>query len=102
MKHDRNKHRGDGRTSRLVHFEFYHPTATAVAVAGTFNDWRPQATQMVPLGSGQWRKELVLRPGQYEYRFVVDGEWIPDPLAKVSSPNPFGGINSILAVPNNA
>jgi hypothetical protein len=29
---------------------------------------------------------------------VVDGQWIPDPLARETVPNPFGGRNSILKV----
>jgi hypothetical protein len=29
---------------------------------------------------------------------VVDGQWMPDPLAKETVPNPFGGRNSILKV----
>ena len=36
--------------------------------------------------------------GTYEYRLVVDGQWIADPLAKETVPNPFGGRNSILKV----
>jgi hypothetical protein len=28
----------------------------------------------------------------------VDGRWMPDPLARESVPNPFGGKNSILTV----
>ena len=43
-------------------------------------------------------KETVLPPGTYEYRLVVDGQWMPDPLAKETVPNPFGGRNSILRV----
>ena len=37
-------------------------------------------------------------PGTYEYCLVVDGQWMPDPLAKESVANPFGGRNSILHV----
>ena len=81
-----------------AHFEFTHPTAASVCVAGTFNDWRPEATPMVPLGDGRWIKELRLPPGAYEYRIVADGEWMPDPLATESIPNPFGGFNSVLRV----
>ena len=40
--------------------------------------------------------ELALPPGTYEYRLVVDGEWIADPSAKETVPNPFGGVNSVL------
>lgn len=53
---------------------------------------------MISLGEGRWFKELVLAPGFYEYRLVVDGEWIPDPSADETTSNPFGGINSVLKV----
>jgi 1,4-alpha-glucan branching enzyme len=81
-----------------VRFEFTHPTATTVAVAGTFNDWHPTTKSMHPSGNGHWLKETTLAPGSYEYCLVVDGEWMPDPLAKSSVPNPFGGRNSVLEV----
>jgi hypothetical protein len=29
---------------------------------------------------------------------VVDGHWMPDPSARDSRPNPFGGRNSVLNV----
>jgi len=81
-----------------VRFEFAHPKATAVAVAGTFNDWHPDTRAMHPAGGGYWLKDTVLPPGIYEYRLVVDGEWQADPLARETVPNPFGGRNSVLKV----
>jgi len=56
---------------------------------------------MHPIGSGQWLKEAFLPPGKYEYCLVVDGQWMPDPLARESVPNPFGGSNSVLNVANS-
>jgi hypothetical protein len=53
---------------------------------------------MHPSGNGHWLKETALAPGTYEYCPVVDGQWIPDPLARETVPNPFGGRNSILNV----
>jgi hypothetical protein len=53
---------------------------------------------MVALGDGRWMKELTLAPGVYEYRIVADGEWMTDPLARETNPNPFGGLNSVLKV----
>ena len=53
---------------------------------------------MIHMGDGVWVKELSLPPGNYEYRMVVDGEWIPDPWTDNYVPNPFGGINSVLKV----
>jgi Glycogen recognition site of AMP-activated protein kinase len=66
--------------------------------ASTFNDWNAEAKQLHPLGDGRWLKETVLPPGTYEYRLVVDGQWIADPRAQETVPNPFGGRNSILKV----
>ena len=90
----------NGQATQVVQVKFSHSEATAVAIAGTFNDWRPEATPMVAMGEGQWRKELILPPGRYEYLFVADGKWIVDPLATETVPNPFGGVNSLLAVPD--
>ncbi len=53
---------------------------------------------MVALGDGRWMKELVLPPGRYEYLYVVDGRWQPDPGAAERVPNPFGGENGVLIV----
>jgi chromosome partitioning protein len=94
-----SKDSSDALTPRVVRLEFIHPTAQSVSIAGSFNDWRPGATPMLALGQGHWVKQLVLPPGRYEYRLVADGEWITDPLAQQTVPNPFGGVNSVLAVP---
>ena len=53
---------------------------------------------MIALGNGRWVKELALPPGVHEYRLVVDGEWMADPRAAESAPNPFGGLNSIVRI----
>ena len=104
MKNDTKKNRtnhrnGGGPPASVVHLEFTHPGAATVCVAGAFNDWRPEATPMISFEGGRWMKELALPPGRYEYRLVVDGEWMPDPLAPETAPNPFGGLNSVIKVP---
>jgi len=104
MKHNHDHGRSHenghsaGPATVPVRFEFTHPTATTVGVEGTFNDWHPEAKAMHSLGNGHWLKETVLAPGTYEYCLVVDGHWIPDPLAKDNVPNPYGGRNSVLKV----
>jgi 1,4-alpha-glucan branching enzyme len=81
-----------------VRFEFKDPTALSVAVAGTFNDWDPKKHALHHHGDGVWVREAKLHPGQHEYCMVVDGHWMPDPSARDSRPNPFGGRNSVLNV----
>jgi len=53
---------------------------------------------MIALGEGRWAKELLFRPGTYEYRLVVDGEWVTDDQGKETSANPFGSHNTVLRV----
>jgi len=69
-----------------------------VFVAGTFNNWEPATTPLLAQGEGRWAVELDLPPGQYEYRFIVDEQWIDDPRATEFVPNVFGGINCIFTV----
>jgi 1,4-alpha-glucan branching enzyme len=100
MKHNHNHDNAPIVAPRLVpvRFEFTDPTATTVCVAGTFNRWEPEAKALHPTGGGRWWKETALAPGTYEYCLVVDGRWMPDPQARETVPNPFGGRNSVLKV----
>ena len=81
-----------------VALQLVEPSAKQVFVAGSFNGWKPDTTPLMPLGNGRWHGDLKLRPGRHEYLFVVDGTWRPDPSAKESVQNPFGGRNSVLMV----
>ena len=80
------------------------PTAQTVFVAGTFNDWHPEATPMIRGDDGEWTVELDIPPGQYEFKFVVDGQWCCEPgtddanLECECVPNPFGTMNRVLDV----
>ena len=78
---------------------FFDLEAREVNVAGNFNNWCPTATPLNNTGAGKWVVRLLLRSGQYEYRFVVDGRWIEDPQATQHVANPHGGLNSVITVP---
>ena len=58
----------------------------------------PTPSPCIPWVDGRWLKKTGLAAGTYEYCLVVDGRWMPDPLAAESVPNPFGGRNSLLKV----
>ena len=81
-----------------VCLELVQPQAKAVYVAGSFNQWKPDQTPLIPKGNGRWVGDLAVPPGKHEYLFVVDGQWLPDPNARESVQNPFGGQNSVLTV----
>ncbi len=54
MKRNKTNHaNAGGPVSPTVHLEFTHTTAAMVCVAGTFNDWWPEASPMVAMGGGR-------------------------------------------------
>ena len=81
-----------------VEFAVSQPQARSVAVAGSFNDWDAKRTPLHVTPEGSWKATVWLPAGRYEYRFVVDGNWISDPCAKESVQNTFGSTNSVVVV----
>ena len=81
-----------------ISLELVKSEAKEVYVAGSFNGWVPQKSPLSPTGNGSWVGDLAVGPGRYEYLFVVDGQWLPDPNARETVDNPFGGKNSVLVV----
>ena len=84
-----------------VVFTLENPSAKAVFIAGSFNDWSESANPMESDGEGNWSATLDLPAGRYEYKFVVDGVYIEDPDNPESSPDPYGGSNSVLEIGEN-
>lgn len=81
------------------------PDASQVLLAGTFNDWKPEATPMKRRADGQWEVALDLPPGHYEYKFLVDGRWCCEPgqvddartcVRDGCVPNECGTLNRVL------
>ncbi len=81
-----------------VSFALVRPDARQVSLSGEFNGWSPNATPMQRHDDGHWEATVALAPGRYQYKFVVDGQWIPDPSAHENAPNPHGTLNSVVEV----
>ena len=64
---------------KRVTFDWFFPKAAQVAIAGSFNNWHPTATPLRACGGGRWLLTILLAPGRYPFRFVVDGQWADDP-----------------------
>jgi 1,4-alpha-glucan branching enzyme len=84
---------GDG-----VIFSVFFPQAKSVQLAGDFNNWQPAKNPMQRIGDGIWQLRLSLAKGVYKYRLVVDGVWQQDPNNRMTEPNPYGGLNSVVKV----
>lgn len=56
--------------------------ARRVVLSGSFNGWKTDEILMDKTAGG-WQIPYVVPAGNYEYKFIIDGKWIPDPA------NPF-------------
>jgi len=85
---------GDGG----VVFSYLAPDAATVFLAGDFNGWNATALALTKGADGVWTLAVALEPGRYEYKFVVDGNWVEDPDNPEKQSDPFGGSNSLVTV----
>ena len=55
--------------------------ADEVFLAGDFNQWDAQSMRMSRAKDSSFRISRRLPPGQYRYKFIIDGVWHNDPDA---------------------
>ena len=83
---------------RKTEFSLLAPQAKSAFIAGDFNQWNLSSHPMKQSKKGIWKISLALNPGQYEYRFFVDGQWQNDPECSSLVENPFGTLNCVKIV----
>jgi 1,4-alpha-glucan branching enzyme len=83
---------------RRITFKFEASRAKEAILAGDFNSWDAKKHIMKRDNKGRWSKIVILSPGRYEYKFLVDGEWQNDPSNDQMVPNSFGTLNNFLNV----
>ncbi len=80
-----------------VTISYQPPTASEheVGIAADFTDWK-----IIPMqyNDGIYTISFQLPAGIYQYKLIVDGTWMPDPISSQTTPDPFGGLNTILIV----
>jgi len=82
----------------LKQFTYYQKGLKAVNLVGQFNDWDADSTALTEVSEGVWTVTLRLRPGVYEYQFMLNGvQRVTDPTMPQTS-NDFGSPNSVVTV----
>lgn len=74
-----------------------HSSAKKVVLSGSFNKWNERMFLMTKTEEG-WELNLQLKPGEYEYKFIIDGHWIEDIDNPYKRKNEFDGYNSIIDI----
>ena len=81
-----------------VGFSLAAPEARQVFLAGEMTDWDQGKRAMTRGTDGVWRLQLDLAPGQWLYKFVVDGRWVHDPATPDHDADGQGGQHSFVFV----
>jgi len=84
--------------AKKTEFSLLAPSTQSVFLAGDFNHWDLSSHPLKRDKNGMWKISLNLNPGQYGYRFFVDGEWQNDPNCPTCVENPFGTLNCFKIV----
>ena len=80
----------------------YKGEEKSVEVVGDFTGWKPKGLNMEKAWVNGWRfYEMSFAPtARVEYKLIVDGKWITDPLNPNKVDNGVGGENSVFTMPD--
>lgn len=71
--------------------------ADGIALVAEFNDWNPDTTPFHQERDGIWRTRVDLPIcRRFEFRYLVDGDWVTDIHADDVVPNNYGSFNSVV------
>lgn len=84
---------------RRVKFEVIAESGSKVFLAGSFNDWSDSAKELKEKdGDGCYTGTMLLEPGEYEYKLVINGKWLIDSENPNFTQNKLGTLNSVVKV----
>lgn len=85
--------------AKRVTFQVTANPKSEVFLAGTFNNWNPRRHQMKDTrDTGKYSITLMLPKGEYEYKFVINNNWVVDPECQNWVRNSLGTLNSVVKV----
>ncbi len=95
----RNKEPFAVKDSMVTFFLRNNRDAGRVMLAGSFNDWNPDALAMQKTDSG-WTAGVKLAPGKHWYKFIIDGNWTTDRDNRLHENDGEGNTNSVFYYTN--
>ena len=88
---------GANTGKRRINFKVSADPGSQVFLAGDFNNWDPLKKKLKEDEDGSFTGVVLLNKGEYQYKFVINGQWSIDPNREWV-PNDLGSLNSIVKV----
>jgi 1,4-alpha-glucan branching enzyme len=86
------------KAPRRIVLSVRNPNAREVRVTGDFTGWSAEGVPLRKTEDGEFEAAMVLEPGVYQYRLLVDGEWADHPEAARRVANPYGSENCVIEI----
>jgi len=86
--------------SRVVTFVWKGPVSSSAFVTGDFYDWKRRISlQRVSVGdhAAFWVADVLLPPGTYQYKYIIDGKWYYD-SSQIVVDDGYGNVNNFIKV----
>ena len=91
-----------GKTETAMRFAYFG-LEKDIEIVGDFTGWKPCGLKFTKINGLPNVNTLILKfpnSARVEYKFIVDGKWITDPLNPNKVDNGVGGENSVLTMPD--
>lgn len=83
---------------QTVKFRIYNKSASLISIVGDFNNWNPEHDLLTKGKNNIWSITKKLQPGNYRYKFIIDGQWTHDIYNKQNAADNTGGLASLIQV----
>ena len=84
---------------KSVEFKINAMPGSQVYLAGSFTQWSVDQKILKDRNNrGEYRAKVMLEPGVYEYKFIVNDAWMLDPDNPNFNSNGLGTLNSVVVV----
>ncbi|KAL0322191.1 UNVERIFIED_CONTAM: Phosphoglucan phosphatase DSP4, amyloplastic [Sesamum calycinum] len=87
-----------GLKKKPVTFKWRSVDCSTVEISGLDVGWGQRIPLSYDKDQGFWFLHRELPEGQYEYKYIVDGEWVCNEYELVTSPNKDGHVNNYVKV----
>lgn len=86
-----------GKFIKVTFYTHAIKEASTAFLVGDFNEWNETSHPMEKLKDGRFSLAVKVAPSkEYQFRYLIDGEWHNDWEADKYVANPFSGDNSVV------
>nr|ADP88922.1 starch excess 4 [Gunnera manicata] len=90
-----------GLSKKRVHLTWKSDKCLSVDISGLDIGWGQRIPLTFDQQKSSWILERDLPEGQYEYKYIVDGEWVCNKNELITAPNKDGHVNNFIEVFNS-